>query len=292
MTTDHRQHLTGESPPQQRRLLLHTQARSFCIALFLCLHLLSQFFPLVAEPMLPAAFPASSSSRCFFCVACLEMAPNGKILRRSLGVLKQQYLKRKAVIREERTKLVGMMETIKEKEAALDEMIAERSPSFTSGSSLFGSSSDSERDGENAAAKSVKPKGPNPTPPPPEVAASVPVKPKSPTPSPPKGGKDPTPTPPKAAALTSVKPKVPPVPLSPGVKSSPTKATEPPPKPKTTNREGFCTQGPKCSTAHGPPKQRRSALLCFPTGHEKWCAACDQLRRGFLKSSKTPETGL
>ena len=167
MTTDHRQHLTGESPPQQRRLLLHTQARSFCIALFLCLHLLSQFFPLVAEPMLPAAFPASSSSRCFFCVACLEMAPNGKILRRSLGVLKQQYLKRKAVIREERTKLVGMMETIKEKEAALDEMIAERSPSFTSGSSLFGSSSDSEGDGENAAAKSVKPKGPNPTPPPP-----------------------------------------------------------------------------------------------------------------------------
>ena len=147
------------------------------------LHLLVRAFDVVAEQRLYVACPAPSSASCSSLHPRLEMAPCGTLLRRGLAVLKTQYLKKKAVLRAERTKLSNMRQIIRQRVSAKDEREADRWSSLSSGSSLLGDSTDEcVENNESGKDSAAKPKGP--TQPLPTVFKSGPVKPKGPGPPP------------------------------------------------------------------------------------------------------------
>ena len=75
--------------------------------------------------------------------------------RLALRVLKARFFQKKQIIKTQYAKLTQMRSTIRDKERELDDMEAERSATFSSGSSLF-SSSDSESDDEKPGEKKAE----------------------------------------------------------------------------------------------------------------------------------------
>ena len=159
----------------------------------------------------------------------------------------------KEMVKTQHAKLMKMRSTIKDKEKELDDMEEDRSPTFSSGSSLFAQSGN-ESDSDEPEKKEAP-------------ALASPTKPKS-------SGTGP---PPKAATVKSPPPPAPPYTRECDGRGEAQAQTHS----RLPDRKGGCEARPGGARTPRIPKCRR-----FPSNHPKFCPACDQLRRGMLRATK------